>query len=132
MRHPGHLQLVDVLFVDLVQRGETVAVGGVTPVRPVFLLFARRDGLHWHRFSGANQWFGFEHPAKAHRQRHGENGGDAICRAFFCRWAGEERPDQGGKEGQDAERKQAREERPVAPASVTNRPDHRGDKRHGV
>lgn len=36
MRYPGNLQLVDVLFVDLVEGGETVAVGGVTPVRPVF------------------------------------------------------------------------------------------------
>ena len=132
MRYPGNLQLVDVLFVDLVEGGETVAVGGVTPVRPVFLLFARRDGLDWYRFSRADQRCGFEHPAKAHRQRHGENGGDAIGRAFFRRWAGEERPDQGGQEGQYAERKQAREERPVVPASVTNRPDHRGDKRHGV
>lgn len=30
MRYPGNLQLVDVLFVDLVEGGETVAVGGVT------------------------------------------------------------------------------------------------------
>ena len=45
MRYPGNLQLVDVLFVDLVEGGETVAVGGVTPVRPVFLLFAGATGL---------------------------------------------------------------------------------------
>jgi hypothetical protein len=50
MRDPGNLQLVDVLFVDLVEGGETVAVGGVTPVRPVFLLFARRDGFDRYRF----------------------------------------------------------------------------------
>lgn len=84
MRYPCNLQLVDVLFVDLVEGGETVAVGGVTPVRPVFLLFAWRDGLDWYRFSRADQRCGFEHPAKAHRQRHGENGGDAIGRAFFA------------------------------------------------
>jgi hypothetical protein len=50
MGDPGNLQLVDVLFVNLVEGGETVAVGGVTPVRPVFLLFARGDRFNRHRF----------------------------------------------------------------------------------
>ena len=132
MRHPGYLQLVDVLLVDLIQGGEAVAVGGVAPVRPVFLLFARRDGFHRHRFRGADQRFGFKHPAKASRQRHGEHGGDGKSRAFFRRRAGKERPDQGGEEGQHAKGEQTREERPEVPASVADRPDHRSDKRHGV
>jgi hypothetical protein len=131
MRHPGYLQLVDVLFVDLVQGGETVAVGGVTPVRPVFLLFARRDGFHRHRFvaltSGSDLNIQPKLPASATAS--------TAARpkpGLFRRRAGKERPDQGGEEGQHAEREQAREERPVAPASVADRPDHRGDKRHGV
>ncbi len=45
MRYPGNLQLVDVLFVDLVEGGETVAVGGVTPVRPVFCCSPGATGL---------------------------------------------------------------------------------------
>jgi hypothetical protein len=45
MGDPGNLQLVDVLFVNLVEGGKAVAVGGVTPVLPVLLLFARATGL---------------------------------------------------------------------------------------
>ncbi len=36
MRYPGNLQLVDVLFVDWVECGETVAVGGVYLSAPSF------------------------------------------------------------------------------------------------
>jgi hypothetical protein len=84
MRHPGNLQLVDVLFVDLVQGGETVAVGGVTPVRPVFLLLRPARRVSPAPLRGADQRFGFKHPAKADRQRHGEHGGEAKRRAFFA------------------------------------------------
>ncbi len=80
---PGNLQLVDVLFVDLVEGGETVAVGGVTQCAQFSAVRTARRA-DWYRFSRADQRCGFEHPAKAHRQRHGENGGDAIGRAFFA------------------------------------------------
>jgi hypothetical protein len=45
VRNPGDFQIADVLFVDLVQRGKAVAVGGVTPVLPVFLLLAGATGF---------------------------------------------------------------------------------------
>ncbi|MNI31114.1 hypothetical protein D3C81_768000 [compost metagenome] len=43
---PRDLQLVDIAFVDLVQRGKAIAGGGVAPVRPVFLFSARGDRRH--------------------------------------------------------------------------------------
>lgn len=45
MRYPGNLQLVDVLFVDLVEGGETVAVGGVTQCAQFFCCSPGATGL---------------------------------------------------------------------------------------
>ena len=109
MGDPGDLQLVDVLFVNLVEGGETVAVGGVAPVRPVFLLLVRSDRFDRHRFAGADQRLGFEHPGETDQQRHGDHRSQAKRRPFFRRLPGKERPDQRAKEGQDPEREQAGE-----------------------
>lgn len=106
MCYSGNLQLVDVLFVDLVEGGEMVVVGGVILVCLVFLLFVWCDGFDWYCFSCVDQWCGFEYLVKVYCQCYGENGGDVIGWVFFCWWVGEERLDQGGQEGQYVECKQ--------------------------
>ena len=132
MGDPGNLQLVNVLFVNLVEGGETVAVGGVAPVRPVFLLLARGDRFNRHRLAGADQRLGFKHPAETTQQYHRQHRCQAKRWPFIRRLPGQKRPDQRGKEGQYAEREQAREQRPVGPAGIANGPDDRGDKRYRV
>ncbi|MNN71337.1 hypothetical protein D3C81_1872620 [compost metagenome] len=99
MRGPGHFQLADILLVNLIQRGKTVPVGGVTPVFPVFLLLARGDGFHRHRFVSRDQRLRLKHPAEAHQHRYGEHGGKCKRRGFVyglvavC--CAQERPDNG-------------------------------------
>ena len=55
MGDPGNLQLVNVLFVNLIKGGKAVAVGGVTPVLPVLLLFARSNRFDRYGLRSADQ-----------------------------------------------------------------------------
>ena len=132
MGDPGDLQLVHVLFVNLVEGGEAIAVGGVAPVRPVLLLLAGGDRFNRHRLAGADQRLRFEHPAETCQQDHCQHRCQAKRGPFFRRLAGKERPHQRAQEGQHAEREQAREQRPVSPARVANRPDDRDEKRQPI
>ncbi|MNZ92965.1 hypothetical protein D3C78_1120140 [compost metagenome] len=136
MRGPGHFQRIDILLVDLIQRGKAVTVGGVPPVRPVFLLLARRNRFNRNRLISGNERLRFKHPAKAHQHRQRENGRHCECRCFIHRHVAirrtQEWPDKGTQKGEDGEGEQAREQRPEIPASVIHRPNDRRDKGDSV
>lgn len=135
MRNPRDFQIADVLLVNLVQRGETVAVGGIAPVRPVLLLLAGGDGFHRNGLVRCHKGLRLKHPAQADQHRHREHGRDAksgrlVRNAVVCR--AQERPDDGAEEGQYGKGKQAREERPEIPARIAYRPEQRGNKGDAV
>ncbi len=135
MGNPGHLQIIHVLFVNLIEGGEAVTVGGIAPVRPVFLLLTRCDRFYRYRLIRRHQRLRLEHPAEAHQHHDRQNGRDAKRRCFVrgvvvC--CAHKRPDDGTEEGQHGKRKEAREERPEIPSGIADGPEQRGDKRDAI
>ena len=135
VRNPRDFQRADVLLVNLIQRGEAVAVGGVAPVLPVLLLLAGCDGFHRHGLVRCHKGLRLKHPAEADQHGHREQRRDAKSGGFVrcsvvCRT--KEGPDDGAQERQHGKGKQAGEERPEIPARIAYRPEQRGNKRDAV
>jgi len=132
---PGHLELVDVVAVDLVQRCEAAAPFGVAVVGPVLLLLAGLDRGDARAFAGGgNAWVGDEHVACGDHQQHGQHTGDAVCTTAGAGAIGacEHRVDQRHHHADCAEHEQAREQWPEHQAGVDQCPDHGTDQKRRV
>ncbi len=129
---PGYLQLVDVVAVDLVQRGEAAATFGVAVVVPVLLRLVGLDRGHARAFAGGGDtWVGDEHVAGGDHQQHGHHPGNAIGTAAGAGaiGTGQQRVDQRHHHADCAEHEQAREQRPEHQASIDQRPDGSADQK---
>ncbi|MNI12444.1 hypothetical protein D3C73_656260 [compost metagenome] len=131
---PGDLQLVDVAFVDLVQRGKAVAGGGVAPVGPVFLLGTRRDRRN-RRFNGGLDHVGrHEHVGHRRYNAHTQNAGQTVgtTPTGRARSADQGRIDQRHHQTDHGEGQHPRDQRPVFEARIPQGPDHGEDQRHTI
>ena len=118
---PGDLELVDVVAVDLVQRGETAATFGITVVGPIFLRIGRSHrGDARACTGGRNAGVRDKHIARCHRHAQRQYGGDAI--GTPRRFAGQQRIHQCDHHANHRKHEQSREQRPVFQAHVGHRP----------
>ncbi|MCY1437082.1 hypothetical protein D9M71_532310 [compost metagenome] len=132
---PGHFQLVDVVTVDLVQRGEAAATFGVAVVGPVFLFLAGFDRGHARALAGGGDaWVGNEHVADRDHQYHGHYPGYAVRTAPGAGAVGtrQQRVDQRHDHADCTEHEQAREQRPEHQARIDQRPGGSADQERGV
>ena len=131
---PGHLQLVDIAFVDLVQRGKAVARRGVAPVRPVFLLGTRNHRGHGRFSAGLDHMGRHKHIGQGHHHAQPKHARHTIGAAPGCRArsAHQGRIDQRHHQADHGEGQDSRNQRPVFQAGVPHRPDGGQHQRHAV
>ncbi len=124
---PRHLELIDGVAVDLVQRRKTAAAFGIAVVRPIFLRVScgdRRDaraGAGW-----GDAWVSDEHIARRNRHADGYHGSDAIRTA--CRPANQQRIHQRHHQADHRKHEQPREQRPEHQPHIRHRPYGRADQ----
>ncbi|MNO11946.1 hypothetical protein D3C76_15450 [compost metagenome] len=129
---PRHLQLVDVVAVDLIQRSKAATALGITVVRPVLLRVGWLDGCQARpRARCSDSRVRNEHVASGHRQRNRQHSSDAIGTATWDATIGtlEQRVDQRDRQANGAEHEQAREHRPEHQPGITDRPDRRAHQK---
>ena len=124
---PRHLELVDRVAVDLVQRGEAAATFGVAVVRPVFLCVGRSHrGDAWAGTVRRHAWVRDEHIACRQsnaRRQYGRHGIGAARRLID-----EQRVDQRHHHTDGRKHEQSREQWPEHQAHIRHRPDGRADQ----
>lgn len=134
MEGPGHLQLVDVALVDLVQRGKAVAGGGVAPVRPVLLLGARLDRLHRRLAAGGDHVGGHEHVAQGGDHANGQHTGhrERATPGRTTVGALQAREHQRDDQADHGKGQYPRDQRPEVQAGIPHRPDRGEYQGHRV
>ncbi|MCY1304746.1 hypothetical protein D9M70_545150 [compost metagenome] len=132
---PGHLELLDVVLVDLLQRGETLAPWrGSAPGGPVLRRLALRQGPDLGRTGGLHQRSVGEHVGegrhRAHRQQGGQQVGDAATAA--AGGANQGRVGQHHHEADHRQHEQPRHQWPELEAGIPDGPDTGEQQDDGV
>ena len=136
LESPGHLQLLDVVHIDLVQRRKAVVVAAVAVVAPVLL---RAGGIHRLAADGGlvlHLGVDLEHGSKtgqASQQQHPGQRQRALVAAGVARCAALQQRQAGADHGcAKGHRQQARDQAPVVQPHLGQGPQHRGRKRSQV